>query len=278
MSTVITKATISGSELPLGPRYGYCVDSADNTLNLVSMTQYGMLQRQPIAPFPPTSFSLNLGGLFFPEVPYALAFPDPPLDAFAFNVTQFSPTTLHTYSTGIVVTGGFMNGADSFMIGKATYDNTVLLGEYDAGAPTLLCAYGVGLGKDAIGNPKFYFRSWAGHTVTVDSDKCEVDGTLGVQCFGFGYDPLAYVLHILINKTTGTVAHMTGQWTGISGYYNLYIPPGGEIKQFANMYYICSDGNGALFLYSIVAGGTLLTELTPGSYDPDLPAVFMGLV
>lgn len=152
-----------------------------------------------------------------------------------------------------------------------------------------LTTYVTGLGKDGYGVDCYSIHVAIAYdnsttlygfcNVNIDSTKCLSDSS-GVLSFGYCFDT-SHRCHVLLNNETGYVAMFStyGQSGTISAtYYQLVIPSGGVIKQFANGYYLTTNGAGALFLYSVQNGGTLVSELTTDTYDPDASLAFFGLV
>jgi hypothetical protein len=273
MTIPIVKQTITGSELPTGDLYSYCRGVNDNAVYLTHCSTAGVISRQSISPFPPSSFTLALNELVTARYNYGN---NAPLQ----NVTKFA-------ASGIVGNYGLFGfiANESALVAVYNYQDSsgaVYATESEvAGSPTLLYVHLAsannyimwhGLGKDELGVDNFRIRytqpPYSGDAF-IDSTKCIVDST-GVKCFGAWLDPNTSFLYVLLNPTTGCM-YSEGD------YYNLVMPSGGEIKQFAASCYIATDTLGAMFLYSIEAGGTLIGELS-GTYDPSISLEFMGVV
>jgi hypothetical protein len=304
----LTKQTITGGDLETGDLVAYVGNY------IVKCSSTGAITAKFVSPFPPygdgasAGSYVSLGQLKYSNGDLPVSISKFTASAYGIGMIMFlqddngylgvqtsrwskSAITSLTQAPGDILIDPLMTG-----------ENTNITNHPEAltALPTMFFTddyhYKVGLGKYLSGAPNFTFvnstlyNNGNAYVYSVDAQYCKIIDN-SVQCYGFYDDNATGDWHILLDNINGYVCHKYTIYIGeIEGQpgddwvqtafetIQLAIPSGGEIKQFANGYYIASDSGSGLFLYSINNGGTLIDELSYGTYNPDLPLEFFNVV
>lgn len=276
MSVALTKQVITGSELPTGDLVAYVTDSETGLTSVLVCGATGVVTKQALVPFPPTTFVSNPVEFVTLKEQTAGSNPLTFLDIntitlfTAYELNRFGCVGITTYSTGTFIQ---LDSLPFFSRGFT------FMGPFKAAVIKLTeTAYVAGLGTLSDGNPNLEFITGLytsagsqGHPINVNY--CDFDGN---SVLSYGVSVVGDYAYALL-KRDGTAVKL-GITSGTTEYVTYTVPAGGEIKHFDAGYYITTDGAANLFLYSINNGGELVTQLTPGTFNADLPLEFFSLV
>lgn len=277
MPETIVKATITGSELPFGDAYRYTKDSQTGVyavakaINSAGNLKIGI---DSISPIPPSTYT---------ETYTEIAITSPVTNPVSYSTSVLTDVNHGTYENDILVTAYYNNIVYSNYSGSSTnvwIENLSTHSDATLKILTSTSSCMVGLGKSGT-EPNFYIYRKAvtggPGAIVLDASYCTVVAD-SVLCYG-SWAASSNVAYILLNPLTGIMArvYISGVSTS-KAYSQLTIPAGGEILHFANSYYIAKDATTGLFLYSINAGGTLITALTPGVYNQNTPLELLDIV
>lgn len=265
MSTLVTKATITGTALPSGALVTYFKDPNTSQVYAYKSTALGQTSYALLLPFPPPAF----GGAFTNAQLLGST-------AGAFTaVTAFKLAERMTRGTGYIALGTTPGGQGVYM-GATNNLDLKLLGIPTVFAMRDITHYAYGLGLDAAATPYAYVHVPFG-AVGIDVNKCISDAS-GIKNFGTYMTDTT--VSILIDNINGNMA-VVNLSTGVVTYIQLMITSGGEIVQFGNGYYISHNQYTDVYsLFNINNGGTFITDLDLGAsgYDPTAACSFFDIL
>lgn len=284
MTITINQQTITGSELPTGDLYEYRKDAVTGVWTLISGGAGGQIYTQAITPFPPSSFTAS-PNLSWTLIAYSSSNsyigPFSGITKIALGVTSGQILVLVPVGTNSSEIYRSVGSTSAQRITGSILPTVFYITRNLSGTSPFNNYSITGLGITYLSAPNLYITrdkpysssltatSWALNVAMCDV----VDNS--VQSYGV-WDSANHV-YVLLSKTVGTMAALQIDSTTVT-YSQLVIPSGGEIKQFANGYYLCTDGSANLYLYSINNGGELVTQLDPSTYDDSLSLELFELI
>lgn len=292
MSVDITQAVITGNELPAGDlvsifRYP---DDVTGVWWVYKPVTDGtgispLFHRKPFYTMPPTANDnvfVNSSASYFsitglPGVPKDITkiFMDGYVSVnqstrYLNGVADPAPMVSITPLDGQVLSFFALSGTTSKIAGLLSLGlhTTILAGgtTADGVARNVVSFYTHAVGYNNTFSPK---------TASLDFSKCTITGNeVVIQGIASSIAPNFSEIFVLLTVDGVCAAFdrldvvTSNEIVTPTTYVQLTVPVGGEIKYFGRQgYYIASDVADDLFLYSITNNGTLITQLTPGSFD-----------